>query len=369
MIVSNDFAAQWRDIRDDALSAVDRVGASGWLVLGKEVEAFEADLARAWGLPHAVGCGNGLDALDIALRATGLEPGAKVLTTPLSAFATTLAILRAGGTPVFVDVDDDGLLDLELCERELAADPSLRTFVPVHLYGQPLDPARLAALKDRFGLTVIEDCAQAIGATSHGLAVGTVGDAACTSFYPTKNLGCMGDGGALLTKHPAIAARARALRDYGQTAKYVHTHLGMNSRLDELHAAILRSALLPRLAGFNARRSAIAEAYLARIRHPALRLPQPRSDVAPAWHLFPVRVAEDRDGFREHLRRLGVASAIHYPVLIPDQPAIASAGIDVRGELSRARQLAASEVSLPMHPYLTDEMVDSVVGACNGWRA
>ncbi len=367
-IPANDFRAQWTRIREAALAAVDRVGASGWLVLGREVEAFEAALAERWGLPHCVGCASGLDAIEIGLRCLGLAPGDRVLTTPLSAFATALAVIRAGGEPVFVDVDDSGLLDLDLAEKALEEHPEVRFLVPVHLYGHALPAGRLAALKRRFELRVVEDCAQAIGATSDGAPVGTVGGLAATSFYPTKNLGCLGDGGALLTASAEHDALARSLRDYGQRAKYEHDHLGLNSRLDEVQAAVLHDALLPALDAATARRREIAARYRAEIRNPALEIPPVPEGSASVWHLFPV-IAPDRASFETHLDAAGVAAGRHYPHLIPDQEAMRGADpATLLSPLTRARAFAAREVSLPIHPHLDDAEVERVVAACNAWR-
>jgi dTDP-3-amino-3,4,6-trideoxy-alpha-D-glucose transaminase len=364
----NDFVAQWREIRADATAAVERVGESGWLVLGREVSAFEAELASHAGLSHAVGCANGLDALEISLRALGIAPGDRVLTTPLSAFATTLAVVRAGGVPVFVDVDASGLLDLDACARLLDTRRDVRFLLPVHLYGHALDLARLAALRRIHDLRVVEDCAQAIGARSRGAPVGSVGSAAGTSFYPTKNLGCMGDGGAVLTNDRALADAARCLRDYGQSAKYVHSALGLNSRLDELQAAILRSALLPRLDRFTARRRDVAAAYREGLRNPALVVPPAPAGSESVWHLFPVLVEGERARFKAHLDAAGVGSGLHYPTLIPDQEALAGVPAEVVGALPNARRFAEREISLPIHPYLEDRDVARVVDACNGWR-
>src|ERR1043166_1817422 len=202
------------------MAAVERVGASGRYILGPEVEAFETALAGHCGVRHAVGVGNGMDALEIALRCLDLRPGEKVLTTPFSAFAPTLAILRAGGLPLFVDVDDNGNIDLDQCRDILGRDRALRFLVPVHLYGNPVALDLLAGLKKDFDLLIVQDCAQALGARSHDRAAGTIGQAAATSFYPTKNLGALGDGGAVLTNDGALATRARTLRHYGQSSLY-----------------------------------------------------------------------------------------------------------------------------------------------------
>ncbi len=369
-VPANDFRALWNDVRDDALAAYDRVGRSGWFILGHEVAEFEKALAAWWGLPFAVGCGNGMDALEIALRAGGLPIGGKVLTTPLSAFASTLAIIRAGGVPVFIDVDASGLLDLEAADEALRRDPQLRWLLPVHLYGHCLNLDKLEALCWKFQLKIVEDCAQSIGATWHGRPCGSIGIAAATSFYPTKNLGAQGDGGALLTSSKAIEQAARNLRDYGQSEKYLHTSCGLNSRLDELQAAFLRSAQLTRLTKATARRREIATRYLREIAHPNLSaLAQPAGS-GSVHHLFPVVVgAGMRADFLAHLKSHQVGAGIHYPILIPNQPALSGHDFIVAGPLDQALRLAEGEVSLPIHPYLTEDQVDAVIAACNSWKS
>jgi dTDP-3-amino-3,4,6-trideoxy-alpha-D-glucose transaminase len=368
-ILLNDFNRQWVDVRADVHDAVERVGRSGWYILGSAVAGFEASLATELGSRFCVGCASGLDAIELALRALGLRPGDRVLTTPLSAFATTLAIVRAGGVPVFVDVDEGGNLDLELAERCLAERRDVPFAVPVHLYGHPLDLDRLASVQSRYGLKIVEDCAQAIGAEVSGRAVGSVGDLSATSFYPTKNLGAFGDGGAVFGNDEGLAKICRALRNYGQTSRYVHERLGLNSRLDELHAAILDGALLPRLSAWSARRRAIAHRYREAIRGPrVVPLPLARPE-ASSWHLFPVLVEKERrEAFQVHLQSRGVQSAVHYPKLIPDQAALADLPFEVAGSLHQARAIADSEVSLPIHPYLDDGEVESVIEAVNEWQ-
>jgi len=368
-ILANDFRAWWKEIEQDALAAVRRVGESGWLILGQEVKAFETALAARFGVAAAVGSGNGMDALELGLRALGVRPGQKVLTTPLSAFASTLAILRAGAVPVFVDVDERGLVDLDLAEREFEKDESLRFFLPVHLFGFCLDLERLESLRARFDLRIVEDCAQSIGATWKGRHSGTVGQAAGISFYPTKNLGAMGDGGGLLTGDESIAESVRALRNYGQSSKYVHDVLGMNSRLDELQAAILNDAILPRLDEFLDRRGRIAERYRSGIENERLQLLNVPEGSHPSWHLFPVIAEGSRDSFLTHLSGHGIGGGVHYPVLIPDQKAVGQAGLAPRrAELVRAARFAAQEVSLPMHPFLTETEVERVIAVCNEWH-
>jgi dTDP-3-amino-3,4,6-trideoxy-alpha-D-glucose transaminase len=370
MVLQNDFKRQWELVQESALEAIRRVGASGRYILGQEVEFFEAALARFSGMAHAVGVGNGMDALEISLRCLGLEKGDKVLTTPLSAFATTLAILRAGGFPVFVDVDELGALDLRQCRQLLEHDNSIRFLVPVHLYGFPMNLHKLARLREDFGLSVVEDCAQAIGASYAGAPVGKVGQAAATSFYPTKNLGALGDGGAVLSNDAAIAERAKILRDYGQSGHYAHTELGLNSRLDEIQAALLRDAFLPYLSQWTESRRRVARVYHDQINHPNIQLLRPSSERNAIWHLFPVLCSEGkRASLLAHLRSCNVVAGIHYPRLIPDQVALAGKGLsDTAMELFNARRFANNELSLPVHPFLTEHEVNVVIDACNNWR-
>ena len=380
----NDFKRQWQDTREDALRAFTRVGESGWYITGNELAEFERALAALWTLRHCAGVASGLDAIEIALKALGCRPGDRVLTTPLSAFATTLAIAKLGAIPVFVDTDVFGLIDLDRCGQLLSQRPDIRFLVPVHLYGNALNLAKLAWLKQRFELTIVEDCAQSIlagydgAAAGHqgaahetqGALTGTVGQCAATSFYPTKNLGAMGDGGAILTNDAGVDSRVRGLRDYGQSGKYRHDSVGYNSRLDELQAALLHRAYLGRLAGWTARRRQIAGRYSGGIAHPDIRLIGAPAGSHSCFHLFPVTVEPDRKPeFLEHLKQHGIAGGEHYPVAIPDQKAMAQIPHEVADDCGNARRLAAGEVSLPMHAYLQDDEVARVIAACNGWGA
>jgi dTDP-3-amino-3,4,6-trideoxy-alpha-D-glucose transaminase len=369
VILANDFKARWRDLASDAIRAFERVGSSGWYILGNEVQGFERELAGYWGCGSAIGVASGMDAIELALRALGCSPGDRVLTTPLSAFATTLAILKIGAIPVFADTGDCGQIDLARCRQALEA-ARIRYFVPVHLYGLPASPAALSDLRDHFDLRIVEDCAQSIGALHQGRPTGLAGQCAATSFYPTKNLGAMGDGGAVLTSDPDLDARIRVLRDYGQSAKYQHDVVGSNSRLDELQAAYLRDACLPRLERWTARRGAIAARYLQEIRHPEVRLPVPDAESQPCWHLFPVFVPPARrDQFLQHLKDSEVGAGIHYPIAIPDQHALRSVAWEwgAGSDGSVCRRVCAGEVSLPIHPYLSDESVSLVAQAVNRW--
>ena len=363
----NDFKRQWQFVEEKVLGAVRRVGSSGWYILGAEVEAFEKELAVFCERAYAIGTGNGLDALEIGLRCLGLRPGDKVLTTPLSAFATTLAIVRAGGVPVFVDIDATGGIDLAQCRDLLARDRSIRFLLPVHLYGRALNMEELHRLRRDFELKVLEDCAQAIGAASKASRAGAAGQAAAISFYPTKNLGALGDAGALLTDDSAIAKAAAEMRNYGQSAHYVHSRLGLNSRLDELHAAILRDAFLPNLPAWTKARRKIAQKYLQEIRNPAIEFAATGSADDSVWHIFPVLVPE-RDGFQKHLRDNGINSGVHYPFIVPDQKALKEAAVESSSaEFKNARRFARDEVSLPVHPFMSEDEVEAVIAACNSW--
>lgn len=365
----NDFRRQWGDIREDALRVFDAFGDSGWYILGARVRGFESALASFWGAGESIGVASGLDAIELALRGAGIRPGDRVLTTPLSAFATTLAIVRCGAVPVFCDTDDRGLIDLDEARGALRAMPEIRFFVPVHLYGFPIDPDGLGSLIEEFSLICIEDCAQSIGATTGGKPTGLAGVASATSFYPTKNLGALGDGGAVLTGDRDLAGRVRSLRDYGQSAKYRHTELGANSRLDELHAALLEQVFLPRLEKWTRRRRAIAARYLSGWPSERVRPLGTDAPGEPCWHLFPARVAADRKmALLRWLRENGVLGGEHYPILIPDQPAMAGVNSACFGPLERARRLADEEVSLPIHPYMDDKDVDTVLGVIERWE-
>jgi dTDP-3-amino-3,4,6-trideoxy-alpha-D-glucose transaminase len=362
-VPASDFAAQWADISADALGAIERVGRSGRWILGDEVASFEAEFAAWWGVPHAVGVASGLDALEIALRCAGIGSGDRVLTTPLTAFATTLAILRAGADPVWCDVDESGSLSLAAAAAALGADPGIRAVVPVHLYGHPVDPGGLAALAEDHGVVVVEDCAQSAGARRDGRPTGLVGAVAATSLYPTKNLGALGDGGVVLAADAEIAAQARRLRDYGRDAEGAHVEPGLNSRLDELHAAVLRSALLPRLDGYVARRAAIATRYADGLSGSRIR-PIAAAGGASSHHLMPVGSLDANAGaLRAALTAAGIAAGRHYPRLCSDQQAAGSRG-RCADELTTARRIAEHETSLPLHPYLDDAAVDLVIEVC-----
>jgi dTDP-4-amino-4,6-dideoxygalactose transaminase len=344
---------------DDAAAvraAIDRVIASGWFVLGPEVEAFEAEFAAASSVPHAVGVGTGTDAITLILRALDIGPGDEVITPPLSAAYSALAVMMAGARPVFADIDPERLT-LDPRSAEAAVTPRTRALLPVHLYGQAADMKPLEALAAKHHLALVEDAAQAQLGTADGRPIGTIGVAAATSFYPTKNLGALGDGGAVLTRDAALAARVKRLRNGGQATRYQHDEFGVNSRLDEMQAAILR-ARLPWLAGWTARRRAIAARYRSALASASLHVPR-EFDAGHVYHLFPVLTGQ-RDRFQAHMRAAGVETLIHYPIPIPRQPALRSTDPAM---CAVADRVCAQVVSLPMYPRLTDAAVSVVAEA------
>ncbi|MEP4194757.1 MAG: DegT/DnrJ/EryC1/StrS family aminotransferase [Aliishimia sp.] len=366
---ANSFDRMWDECGPDCLDAVSRVGSSGWYILGAEVADFEEKLAKSCNCFATVGCASGLDAIEIALRTNEIQPGDKVLTTPLSAFATVLAVLRTGAIPVFCDVDANGLLDSTAAANAFAHYPDIKAIIPVHLYGQLADMNAFSNLAKTHGVILIEDAAQAIGATRGEIRVGELSHAACLSFYPTKNLGALGDAGAVILSDATQVETAKSLRNYGQTEKYGHDILGLNSRLDEVHAATLKSAFLPRLNGWLARRREIAQLYLEGITNPAVTLMPGPDRRGSGWHLFPVLVAaHHREDFMDHLAAKGVQGGLHYPVLMSDQKALTDLGTPlISGSLRMAQSIAEQEVSLPIHPYLTPEEIEHVVAAVNAW--
>jgi dTDP-3-amino-3,4,6-trideoxy-alpha-D-glucose transaminase len=337
-------------------AAIRRVLDGGWFVLGPEGEAFEREFAAATGAARAVGVGTGTDAITLTLRALDIGPGDEVITTPLSAAYTALAVMMAGARPVFADLDPVRLT-LDPDAVAAAITPRTRALLPVHLYGQPADMTRLAAIAARHALPIIEDAAQAHLASCDGRPVGSWGIATAYSFYPTKNLGALGDGGAVTTSDEALAARLGRLRNGGQTTRYHHVEAGANSRLDEMQAAVLR-VRLPRLRAAIARRRTIAAAYRAALAGRFVVVPR-ECDPGHVYHLFPV-LTPHRDRFQAHMAAAGIETLIHYPVPIPRQPALASAD---PSSCPVADRIVDEVVSLPMYPGLTDDEVAKVAEA------
>jgi dTDP-4-amino-4,6-dideoxygalactose transaminase len=364
MIQMNNFAAEPPQLRDAMLSAVSRVLASGWYILGAEVEEFERAWAKACGAKHAVGVGNGMDAIEIALRTLNIGPGDEVITTPMTAFASVLAILRAGATPVLGDIDPGtALLSLDSARRCLS--PQTKAVLLVHLYGQLRDLPEWKSFCEERGIALVEDCAQSHLAKLGGRVAGTFSPVAAYSFYPTKNLGAPGDAGALITSSSAIAERAARIRNYGQSVRYLHPELGMNSRLDELQAAILTERL-KWLGEFTDRRQHIAERYFREIDTGAVQhLARPQEKTAHVFHLFVVRCGR-RAGLQEHLDRYGVQSLIHYPVPVHKQEPCRDIKRDPAG-LGASEHHADTCLSIPCHSQMSDADVDTVIAAVNSF--
>lgn len=339
---------------DEAIAAV---LASGRYVLGPVVDAFERDFAAAHNVPHCVGVGSGTDALILGLKALGVGPGDRVLTTPFSFFASAGTIAWIGATPVLADVDPEtGLLDPERAAAALSTD--IACILPVHLYGQLADVQAFRALADASGAKLLEDAAQAHGATRAGVHAGETGDATSFSFYPTKNLGCAGEGGAVLTRDTSVAEALKRLRDHGSIAKYEHVEIGTNSRLHTLQAAIL-SVKLPHLAAWNERRRQLAARYDAALAG-SDTIRALRSDPGSACHQYAVRVpAEIREAVHRGLADAGIHAAVHYPRPVHLQAAAAGWGYGP-GSLPAAEALAREVLCLPIHPFLGDSDVDRV---------
>jgi len=365
MILINDFPAEPAALRDAMLAAVARVLKSGWYILGTEVQAFEQEWARICGVARAVGVANGTDAIEIALRSLDIGPGDEVVTTPMTAFATVLAIIRAGATPVLADIDPEtALLSLDSAERCLSS--KTKAVVLVHLYGQVRDMSAWQQFCARRGLALVEDCAQAHRATLGGKVAGSFGRVGAYSFYPTKNLGAPGDAGALVTDDRPLAERGQRLRNYGQSDRYHHLELGMNSRLDELQAAILRERLRW-LEMFTSRRQEIARSYLDEMRNPQVRLQaRPVETSAHVYHLFVV-TSPQRDALQTHLERSNVQSLIHYPIPVHHQEPCREIRRDPQG-LPISERHAASCLSLPCHPQMSNADVWAVIDAVNAFQ-
>ena len=365
MISMNDFKAEPEELLQRELAAVERVLRSGWYVLGKELQAFEAAWATACGVAHAVGVGNGMDAIEIGLRASGIGPGDEVITTPMTAFASTLAIMRAGATPVFADIDPEtALLDPSSVERCIT--PRTRAVLLVHLYGHVQQMERWLELGRANRLLLLEDCAQAHLASWQGRSAGSWGCWGAFSFYPTKNLGALGDAGMLVTDDTELARTGRSLRNYGQSERYHHPQTGLNSRLDELQAALL-SERLAWLERFTQRRRELAEALYLGLQNPMVAaLAPPRSRENHVHHLFVVRCSQ-RDRLSAFLRENGIESLVHYPVPLHRQPPCAHLARDPRG-LAQAEQHAASCLSLPCHPQVTPAQLHHLIDVVNAFR-
>ncbi len=358
----NDLVRQNRLIHDALVSAARRVIERGWFVLGSEGAEFEQAFAAYCGVPHAVGVANGTDGIELALRAVGVDEGHCVATVANAGFYASTSIHAIGARPLYVDVAaGTHLMSVDSLKRGLARN-AVRAVIATHLYGRLAEVEAITAICQPLGIPVIEDCAQAHGASRNGKAAGSFGTAGCFSFYPTKNLGALGDGGAVTTSDAAMAERLRELRQYGWDKKYqVSRAGGRNSRLDELQAALLL-AKLPHLDRWNEDRRAIARTYSNEIRHSRIQCPKDFGTDNVA-HLFVLR-CEDRDGFQRHLEARGIGSDIHYPIPDHRQPAFSASHV---GELPETERLAKEIITIPCFPEMEEQEIRQVIDAVNAW--
>lgn len=353
-----DLKPAYAELKSELDEAVKRVLESGWYIQGNEVEAFEAEFAGYCGAKYCVGVGNGLDALQLILRAMDIGAGDEVIVPANTFIATWLAVTYAGATPVPVE-PDKRTYNLDPTRIEDAITPRTKAIIPVHLYGQPADMDAINDVAKRNGLKVIEDAAQAHGARYHSKRAGSFADAAAFSFYPGKNLGALGDAGAVVTDDSELTERVRRLGNYGSQVKYQHDTQGFNSRLDELQAALLR-VKLARLDEWNSRRRSIANSYLQQLEGVAdLVLPFVPEGIIPSWHLFVVRQI-DRQGLQQHLEAAGVGTLIHYPRPPHLQKAYANSGYRAK-DFPLSEELSEQVLSLPISPHLSDAEADYVI--------
>lgn len=363
MIPFLDLKAPYEELKIELDAAYQRVMNSGWYINAGEVEAFEREFAEYCEAEHCIGVGNGLDALYLILRAYGIGSGDEVIVPAHTFIATWLAVSNCGATPVPVD-PDGSTYNIDPARIEAAITPRTRAIMPVHLYGQAADMDAINLIAQKYGLKVIEDAAQAHGAKYKGRRVGTLGDAAGFSFYPGKNLGAYGDAGAVVTNDPALAIKVRMLGNYGSVEKYHHGIAGVNSRLDELQAALLR-VRLSRLDEWNRRRRKVAQTYLNKLAGiNELQLPGIADWAEPVWHLFVVQ-HPNRDVLQSHLKQNGVQTAIHYPIPPAQSGAYKQVLPPVKlGSVAMADRL----LSLPMGPHLKEDDVERVIACMKAYR-
>lgn len=352
-----DLKPAYEELRDELDAAYRRVMESGWVLLGRELEAFETEYAASVGAKHCIGVANGLEAMQLVLMALGIGPEDEVIVPSHGYIATWLAVTHAGGRPVPCEPDPD-TYNLDPAKLDAAITPRTKVILPIHLYGQTADMEAINRIAKARGVFVLEDAAQSHGARSRGRAAGALGDAAGISFYPSKNLGALADAGAITTNDPVLADKLRHLRNYGSKVRYHNEYLGLNSRLSELQAAFLR-VKLPRLDEWNARRVALAQRYREQLRGVGdIALPFVPEWAEPVWHLFVIRTAR-RDALQSHLSGQGVGTQIHYPIPPHLSAAYRGAGWK-RGDFPLAEKYAGEVLSLPIGPHITAEQVDYV---------
>lgn len=358
------FEAMHNEISEEAFKKFQEVYNKNWFIQGSEVKQFEEEFAEYCGARYCIGCGNGLDALLLILKAYGIGKGDEVIVPSNTFIATALAVSYAGAKPVFVEpVIDDFLLDVSKVEEHIT--PDTKAIMAVQLYGQACDMQALRAIADKYDLKLIEDAAQAHGSRQNGKRVGSLGDAAGFSFYPGKNLGALGDGGAVVTNDAELAQKVRALGNYGSDYKYHHIYQGNNSRLDELQAAFLRIKL-KELDKWNEERRRIAKCYLDGITNPEVILPNVVDGNEHVYHIFAIRTRY-RDSLERHLDEKGIGVNKHYPIPIHLQKAYEELGI-VKGDLPIAEEISETELSIPMYYGMTDEDIQIVINAINEWK-
>lgn len=345
---------QYQGIENEISSAVDRVLRSGWYILGKELEDFEGKFANYCGVEYAVGCASGTEAIALALMSLDIKGGDEVITVPNTAVPTVSAISMVGATPVFVDVDDYFLIDTKKIEKAITK--KTRAIMPVHLYGQMADMDEITEIARKYDLAVIEDACQAHGAEYKSKKAGSIGDIGCFSFYPTKNLGCLGDGGAVTTSSKTIYERLSMLRNYGQVKRYHHSIKGINSRLDEIQAAIL-SVKLKYLDKWNEERRKVAYLYRELLNDSCIS-PVEKESCYHVFHLFVIRI-EGREGLQAYLKKEGIDTLIHYPVPVHLQEAYEDLEYKI-GDFSVTERFAQEILSLPIHPNLSEDDIRRV---------
>lgn len=355
------FLPMERELNDDICAAFDRVFTRSWYIKGGEDEIFEKAFAAYCGAKYCIGVGNGLDALMLSLKALDIGEGDEVIVPSNTYIATALAVTYVGATPVFVE-PDIRTFNINPALIEAAITSKTKAIMPVHLYGQACDMDPIMEVAGKYGLKIVEDCAQAHGATYKGQKVGTFGDAAGFSFYPGKNLGALGDAGAVVTNDKELSDTIRALGNYGSDYKYHHIYKGNNSRLDELQAAFL-AAKLPHLERMNVERRRIAQMYTERIENPKVTTPYVHPDCVPVWHIYGIRCA-DRVALEKHLNEKGIGTNKHYPIPMHLQECYKDLNIP-QGALPIAEEISATELSIPMYYGMTDKEIQYVVDAIN----
>ncbi|MBW2476939.1 MAG: DegT/DnrJ/EryC1/StrS family aminotransferase [Deltaproteobacteria bacterium] len=351
-----DLKGQYQNLKDELLPAINRVLETTQFVLGPEVESFEREIADYLGAKHAVGVASGTDALHLAVLAAGIGPGDEVITSPFTFIATAEAIAYVGATPVFVDIDPN-TFNLDPGRVAEAVTDRTRAVIPVHLFGQPADLNALQDICRDNNLLLIEDCAQSCGADYHGQMTGTWGELGCFSFFPSKNLGCFGDGGLVTTSDETLCERLQVLRNHGSRERYHHSIIGFNSRLDSLQAAVLR-VKLKHLTAFNHQRRAAAHRYSQRLAEFGIHVPFEDGRGTHVYHQYTI-LLEDRDAVQKALAAEGIASAIYYPIPLHRQDVFADQCRDT--SLPVSESVAKQVLSLPMFPEMTTEQVDRVV--------